>query len=111
MYRGVISTSSTLTIRHTANLAQSHPFVSLLSINLPSKRYFSTQGTISTEEYPPQHTLGRRVVVTGIGIVTPFGTNLTAFWDQLTSGSTAIQTITDESITSLDLPCKVCPSS
>jgi 3-oxoacyl-[acyl-carrier-protein] synthase II len=38
--------------------------------------------------------VGRRVVVTGIGPVTPVGTGVDAFWDGLTSGRNGIRRIT-----------------
>ena len=38
--------------------------------------------------------LERRVVVTGIGIVTPFGSNVEVFWDALKGGRSCISTIT-----------------
>jgi act minimal PKS ketosynthase (KS/KS alpha) len=38
-------------------------------------------------------TAGRRVVITGIGVVAPGGIGLTAFWDLLTAGRTATRPI------------------
>src|SRR5271170_7179283 len=37
---------------------------------------------------------GRRVVVTGMGLVTPIGHDLNTFWSQLTSGACGIDKIT-----------------
>ncbi len=46
-------------------------------------------------------------MVTGIGVVSPFGHNTNEFWTKLMNGESAIRTVTDESITIHDLPCKV----
>jgi len=37
----------------------------------------------------------RRVVVTGMGAVTPFGVGIPALWEGLTSGRSAVGPITD----------------
>jgi len=49
--------------------------------------------------------MARRVVVTGIGVVTPIGTGRTAFWDALLAGKSGIRPITRFDARSL--PCRV----
>ena len=48
---------------------------------------------------------GRRVVVTGIGAVTPYGRGVAPFWDALTAGRSAVHTLT--SVPTDGLPSKV----
>lgn len=37
----------------------------------------------------------RRVVVTGLGLITPFGLGTLFNWQQITSGASAIKSLTD----------------
>jgi len=48
---------------------------------------------------------GRRVVVTGMGAVTPYGRGVALFWDALTAGRSAVHTLT--SVPTDGLPSKV----
>jgi 3-oxoacyl-[acyl-carrier-protein] synthase II len=57
-----------------------------------TQRYFSTK---------------RRVVVTGLGVVSPLGCGWKHVWKQLINGQTGIQTITRADIMKLDLPSKI----
>ncbi len=47
----------------------------------------------------------RRVVVTGMGMVTPLGVGVTATWDALIAGKSGLSAITKFDVS--DLPCKV----
>ncbi len=47
----------------------------------------------------------RRAVITGIGVVTPLGCQLSTFWDRLTSGTSGIRGITLFDVT--DYPSKI----
>ncbi|TDY46592.1 3-oxoacyl-[acyl-carrier-protein] synthase II [Alicyclobacillus sacchari] len=49
--------------------------------------------------------MARRVVVTGLGVVSPVGNNVSAFWESLLSGKSGIREI-DRFDTS-DYPCKI----
>ena len=66
------------------------------------KQSFST---ISPTNFP-----GRRVVVTGLGLLTPFSTDLSSTWSQLRSNGTTIRPITDEAILKTEIPVKVSAS-
>ena len=46
-----------------------------------------------------------RVVITGIGVVSPFGVGREHFWDQVSQGCSATRTITDFDAT--DFACRV----
>ena len=39
--------------------------------------------------------MNRRVVVTGVGLVTPIGTGKDAFWEALISGKSGVQRVDD----------------
>ena len=47
----------------------------------------------------------RRVVVTGIGLVTPLGSGTKVTWDRLIAGQSGIRSI--QSFDVSDLPCKI----
>ncbi|QDT13832.1 beta-ketoacyl-[acyl-carrier-protein] synthase family protein [Planctomycetes bacterium K23_9] len=47
----------------------------------------------ATNSYRPRANQGRRVVVTGIGVVTPLGSTIDTFWNGLTNGRSGISTI------------------
>jgi len=47
----------------------------------------------------------RRVVVTGIGLVTPLGTNASVTWDRLINGESGITEVTQFDVK--DLPAKI----
>ena len=47
----------------------------------------------------------RRVVVTGLGLLTPLGVGVELNWDRLISGFVGINKINDFDV--LDLPCKI----
>jgi 3-oxoacyl-[acyl-carrier-protein] synthase II len=49
----------------------------------------------------------RRVVVTGLGCVTPLGCTPGQLWQRLLAGETGVRTITDPAVTALELSCKV----
>ena len=36
----------------------------------------------------------RRIVVTGVGVVTPLGNDVDAFWNRLCAGESGVQTLT-----------------
>jgi 3-oxoacyl-[acyl-carrier-protein] synthase II len=48
---------------------------------------------------------GRRVVVTGLGAVTPLGSGVATFWQRLIAGQSGVRAIT--SFDASDLPCRV----
>ena len=47
----------------------------------------------------------RRVVITGMGVVSPIGNDLETFWDSLVSGRIGISRIDDSEL--LDYECKI----
>ena len=49
--------------------------------------------------------LGRRVVISGIGVVSPFGVGRERFWQQVTAGCSSIRAITEFDVSTL--PCRI----
>ena len=63
-----------------------------------SKRLISTTSTaFNALEAPPVPPF-RRVVVTGMGLVTPLGTGVRGVWERLIAGDTAIRALTKEDL-------------
>ena len=50
----------------------------------------------------------RRIVVTGVGLVTPFGCDVAGFWDAMRRGQSAVSAITDIEGTSGDVMAPRC---
>jgi 3-oxoacyl-[acyl-carrier-protein] synthase II len=57
----------------------------------------TTSGAFNALEAPPTPPF-RRVVVTGIGLVTPLGTGVERVWERLIKGDTAIRALTEEDL-------------
>ena len=72
---------------------------SLRRLSAPTRRWFSSFPA------PPPFQPRRRVVVTGIGMVTPFGVGTARTWDRLLAGATA--TVALQGPQYADLPCRV----
>jgi 3-oxoacyl-[acyl-carrier-protein] synthase II len=51
-------------------------------------------------------TRSRRVVVTGLGVITPFGLNVATMWEALLAGKSGVNFITAFDTT--DFPVKIC---
>ena len=51
----------------------------------------------------PNENLARRVVVTGLGAVTPIGNTATAFWENLLAGASGVSTISTFDPSGLDV--------
>ena len=49
----------------------------------------------------------KRVVVTGIGAISPIGKSVPEFWGGLIEGRSGIRTVSQAAINGLDLPCKI----
>ena len=78
--------------------------------HLTRTRAFSSESSTSPLPPPTPITLSRRVVVTGIGLVTPLGLGVEAAWSRLLasgSGLTAVTADNFPAIAALDLPSRV----
>ncbi|KAH7619097.1 hypothetical protein Ndes2526B_g06050 [Nannochloris sp. 'desiccata'] len=62
------------------------------------KRLLSTTSTAFNALEAPPIPPFRRVVVTGIGLVTPLGTGVQGVWERLIAGDTAIRALTEEDL-------------
>ncbi len=51
--------------------------------------------------------MARRVVVTGVGLVTPLGTGTELTWDNLVAGKSGIRRITRFDADAADMPCRI----
>ncbi len=51
--------------------------------------------------------MGRRVVVTGVGLITPLGTGTEKTWDNLVAGKSGIRRITRFDAEGTDMPCTI----
>jgi 3-oxoacyl-[acyl-carrier-protein] synthase II len=61
-------------------------------------RQMSTTSALSRAIEAPPSPPFRRVVVTGIGLVTPLGTGVQRVWERLIAGDTAIRALTEEDL-------------
>jgi 3-oxoacyl-[acyl-carrier-protein] synthase II len=68
-------------------------------------KLFSTSASLRSELPPPKQLPQRRVVVTGLGMVTPLGADVATTWTRLTNGECAVDRIT--TFDTSQLPCKV----
>lgn len=48
-----------------------------------------------------------RVVVTGLGAITPIGKSVPEFWDGLISGRSGIRRVSAETLNGFDMPCRI----
>lgn len=56
------------------------------------------QRSLATAFQAPPAPPHRRVVVTGIGLVTPLGVGVSRVWDRLLGGETAVRALTEEDL-------------
>lgn len=52
----------------------------------------------------------RRVVVTGLGLVTPLGPSVRSSWERILQGHSGLTTLPDNLAEQHSLPCNVCAS-